>query len=521
MKTSIKKYLVSLAAVGGLAVGISACTDLEPTLYSNLTTANAYTTEADINAAVVGVYADLAPYPNDAWLYYGGYFVMISDYATDMGYSTAAGDPTKLSNMTYDSNNRYFRLGWQNMYQVITNANVILQNIDNVGDMTEDKKVLAKAQVKFLRALAYRDLTDAFGPVPLLTELVDPSSAKDMALTSVEQIDEFMIKDLKECINELPEKWEGTDLSRATKGAAATLLGKIYLRAHDYQNAKTYIDMVLALRDSGVYRLNPDFKNVWSESNKHDMGSIFCILHEATNNGAEIANHFGPSDHPDVPNRWQYYGISLPFWRKYDKEDPRREFFYYNYTGDSNRDDKTEYGFYYMMPEKGQTTPPNDTTKLLVNVATKKYSYEMLSDSYADGRTISIFRLSDVILCKAEIENNLSGPAAALPYLNEIRERAGAPLYGQHERFPAPTTKEAMNQAILDERGFELVFEFQRRPDLIRFGKYEETVNEYLKELGLSSPTNVTSELRYFPYPLNDALLNSYMASENPSRQPK
>ena len=519
MKT-IKKYLVGLSVVAGLTGAFSSCTDLEPTLYSNLTNKNAYSTEADINAAVVGVYADLNPYPNDAWLYYGGYLVMITDYATDMGYSTAAGDPTKLGNMTYGSDNRYFRLNWQNMYQVVTNANVILQNVDNV-DMEEANKTLVKGQVKFLRALAYRDLTDAFGPVPLITEPIDPLAAKDMALTSVEEIDEFLATDLKEAINSLPESWEGTDLARATKGAAATLLGKIYMRAHDYQNAKTYIDMVLALRDKGVYRLNPDFKNVWSETNKRDMGSIFCILHEATSNGGEIANHFGPSDNPDAPDRWQYYAVSLPFWRTYDNEDPRKEFFYYNYTGVSTRDDKTDYGFYYMMPEKGQTVPPNDTTKLLVNVATKKYTYEMISNSYSDGRTISIFRLSDVILCKAEIENNLNGPAAALPYLNEIRERAGAPLYGSHERFPAPTTKEDMNQAILDERGFELVFEFQRRADLIRFGKYEETVNAYLKELGLTSPTVVTPELRYFPYPLDDAQLNTNMASENFSRQPK
>lgn len=71
-------------------------------------------------------------------------------------------------------------------------------------------------------------------------------------------------------------------------------------------------------------------------------------------------------------------------------------------------------GFSYMMPAPGQTRPPNDTTKLLQNVATKKYSYEMISNSYYDGRTISVFRIEDVILNKAEIENQLSGPAAAL-----------------------------------------------------------------------------------------------------------
>lgn len=518
MKMKLNKYWIGVVAFG-LVTGFSACTDLEPEIYSNLTTSNAYKSEADIDAALVGVYADLAPNPGDAYMYYAGYQVMITDYSTDMGYSTAAGDPTKLSNMTYDANNRYFSSNWRDMYRVIANANVLLQNIDGVK-MAEDKKDKVKAQVKFLRALAYRDLTDAFGPVPLITELVDPSKSKDLPLTQVSEIENLLISDLKECIAVLPETWSGQDLARATKGAAATLLGKIYMRNHDYTNAKTYIDMVLDLRDKGVYALDPDFKHVWSESNKYGKEMIFCILHESSMNGGEITNHFGPQDYPDVPGRWQYYGVSIPFWRKYVAEDPRRNFFYYNYTGDSKRDDKSEYGFYYMIPSKGQTVVPNDTTRFLQNVATMKYSYDMLSDAYYDGRTISIFRLSDVILCKAEIENNLNGPASALPYLNQIRQRAGVPKYGKSDKFKIPADKEAMNLAILDERGFELVFEFQRRADLIRFGKYEEVVNAHLKELNLAKPTNVTPNLRLFPYPLNDALLNTYMANENPSRLP-
>lgn len=516
----MKKYMTGLLLSAGLLLGTTACTDLEPTLYSNLTTANAYSSESDIDAALVGIYADLNPYPGDAWMYYGGYIVMTTDYSTDMGYSTAAGDPTKLSNMTYDANNRYFKYNWMCMYQVISNANILLQNINGVS-MDETKKAQIIAQAKFIRALAYRDLTDGWGDVPFLTELVNPSAAKDMALTSVSEIEDYIINDLKECINVLPETWSGSDLSRATKGAAATLLGKIYMRRHDYTNAKTYIDQVLALRDKGVYTLESDFRNVWSENNKQSKEFIFCLLHESGTNGGEITNHFGPSDHPDVPDRWQYYAVSLPFWRKYSDSDPRKTFFYYNYTGVSARDDKSDYGFYYMIPDKGQTVPPNDTTKFLVNVATMKYSYDMVSDAYYDGRTISIFRLSDVILCKAEIENNLNGPSAALPYLNQIRNRAGAPAYGSSSEFPTPASKDAMNQAILDERGFELVFEFQRRADLIRFGKYDETVNAHLKELSLTSPVNVTEKLHYFPYPLNDAQLNVNLANANPSRIPQ
>lgn len=389
-----KKYLLGLVTMGL----VTACTDLDPEIYSNLTTTNAYSTESDIEAAVVGLYSDMNPYPGDAWLYYGGYMIMITDYATDIGYSTAAGDPTKLSNMTYDASNRYFSNNWRDMYNVVSNANTILDNVDAVN-MSEEKKNLVKGQAKFLRAMAYRDLTDAWGAVPFITSLVkNPFTMNDATLTPVSEIEATLISDLKECINLLPASWSGQDLARATSGAAATLLGKIYLRNHDYANAKTYIDMVL---NSGQYELESDFKYVWSENNKYGKEMIFALLHETGNNAAEIACHFGPSDHPEVPGRWQYYGVSLPFWRSYDKEDPRREFFYYDYTGDAKRDDQSDYGFHYMVPEEGVTVVPNDTTKYMQNVATMKYTYDMISDAYYDGRTICIFRLSDVILCKA------------------------------------------------------------------------------------------------------------------------
>ena len=75
-----------------------------------------------------------------------------------------------------------------------------------------------------------------------------------------------------------------------------------------------------------------------------------------------------------------------------------------------------------------------------------------------------------------------------------------------------------MAEKILDERGFEFVFEYKRRPDLIRFGKYEEICNTYLQARGLAPVVN--SSMKLFPYPLVDAQLNSNMASANIERLP-
>jgi hypothetical protein len=99
-----------------------------------------------------------------------------------------------------------------------------------------------------------------------------------------------------------------------------------------------------------------------------------------------------------------------------------------------------------------------------------------------------------------------------------IRGRAGAPIYGSGPDFPVPISKEDMAQKILDERGFELVFEYKRRPDLIRFGKYESTCNDYLTARGLAPIVKPNMEL--FPYPLVDAQLNANMAAENLKRLP-
>src|SRR5690606_42143958 len=66
----------------------------------------------------------------------------------------------------------------QYMYEVISNANLLISKIDAVS-MDETKKKRIIAQARFLRALAYRDLTDGWGPVPLYTEVVPPDQTKN------------------------------------------------------------------------------------------------------------------------------------------------------------------------------------------------------------------------------------------------------------------------------------------------------------------------------------------------------
>ncbi len=55
-------------------------------------------------------------------------------------------------------------------------------------------------------------------------------------------------------------------------------------------------------------------------SSTKDLFSVFFM--NSGMNGGENANHFRPEDHKEVTNRWQYYAVSLEFWRKYSDQDP-------------------------------------------------------------------------------------------------------------------------------------------------------------------------------------------------------
>jgi len=79
------------------------------------------------------------------------------------------------------------------------------------------------------------------------------------------------------------------------------------------------------------------------------------------------------------------------------------------------------------------------------------------------------FRLGEMYLIKAEVENELGNPATALQLLNALRARrdtVAAPL-------PAVS-----RPVILRERLFELLGEGKRRQDLIRFGQYTGRVDD-------------------------------------------
>ncbi len=118
----------------------------------------------------------------------------------------------------------------------------------------------------------------------------------------------------------------------------------------------------------------------------------------------------------------------------------------------------------------------------------EKYEFSKKS---ASGRNfgeadIVIMRLADVYLMRAEAKLRKSNDAAgALADVNTVRAARTATTPA------APLTTMTLD-ILLRERGFEFYWESQRRTDMIRFSKYEDTWTE---------KTNTDKKKRIFPIP--------------------
>ena len=93
-------------------------------------------------------------------------------------------------------------------------------------------------------------------------------------------------------------------------------------------------------------------------------------------------------------------------------------------------------------------------------------------------------RYSDILLMAAEIENELNDLTTAKKYLLEVRKRAFKGNEAEAEAYVnAISDKDAMFNAIVDERAFEFVGEFLRKQDLIRWGLLTAKMTEAQKKL--------------------------------------
>ena len=163
---------------------------------------------------------------------------------------------------------------WEYSYKVIRNLNVFLQKAPN-SPIDDDLKANLMAQARFLRAYSYFSMVKRYGGVPLITvpqEATDPEEELYPVRDKEQVIYDFVLSEMDEIADDLPEENTSADYGTPTKYAALALKSRAALYAASIAKFGTVkLDGVVGIPSSladDYYQKSYDAaKKIMTESN--------------------------------------------------------------------------------------------------------------------------------------------------------------------------------------------------------------------------------------------------------------
>jgi starch-binding outer membrane protein, SusD/RagB family len=332
---------------------------------------------------------------------------------------------------------------WIDHYTSLYQVNIVIDKIGPAGlDAAYTKQVVA--EMKFLRALYYFNLVQLYGDLPLVTGPIVGEEAYAMKRSPKADVYKLITDDLKAAATDLTDPGSEPAKGRATKGAAKSLLGKVYLTMGDKTAAAAVLKEVVDTYGVSKYDLLPAFTSLWGNTaaQKNTKESIFEVqyLGGPGNPYSQFWPAFAPFENFTIT---KYGGgmnmVTDDLYNEYEAGDPRRDAsFYTGYT-------------------KNNIFIPIKFNKKWVDLTAP-----LDGGGEACNNNFMVLRYADVLLLLSEA----SGDAQ---YLNKVRARAGLPLFGT-AGYPSATYP-TLDLAIEHERRMEFALEYQRWFDLKRTGR--------------------------------------------------
>ncbi|KAA0992309.1 RagB/SusD family nutrient uptake outer membrane protein [Dyadobacter aurulentus] len=457
----IKNYLILTVM---LMLSVSCEDNLKEEPLSFLEESNSFNSPADATSALNAVYDRLKGI-------YGMTMIDLADLNSDeCEVREDNGGGNEIHKNLFNSGTRLFDTFYTNSYTLIDRANRVIANVPGIAMDTKLRDQIV-GEAKFLRALAYFNLVQAFGDIPLVTVVSNDVVNVEMPRDPVEKVYQQIVADLLDAEKVLPAKYTlATETGRATVGAAKSVLAKVYLTRKDWANAAAKAKEVI---DAATYSLVPDYRDVFLPEKENGPEHIFSVQYSCVlpTYGSGMAESFAI-----------YFSYPI------------------NLTG----------GSYQVIPAHVASYQPGDYRKTVTVIEEKTIANGTVvksrtgphMDKYWDplacgaGRARNNFivmRYADVLLMYAEALNE-AGTATAEAYaaINQIRARArnggAATVLPDLKNL----TQAQFRESVYQERSWELCFEGHRRWDLLRTGRYI----PQMQKIG------VTAEERHLLYPI-------------------
>jgi hypothetical protein len=502
------KNLVLFIAIAGLIPLVSCSEDfLELYPETSVTSNTFYKTPAHFDQALMGAYLRLRTLTANGMVM----DEMRSDNAHFTRYSGDRGPylTTEVIGLFLDDqttgnwiNNRYNEL-----YSGISRVNTLLDRLD-ASALTEAEKSKVKAEALFLRAFFYFDLATHWGGVPLMLHEVTNESESFLPNATVEAVYEQIVTDVSEAISlGLPVATSFPQSGRATMGAAKVLRAYAYMSkpARDY--AKAEQDLLDVTRMN--YALEDDYANIYSLGNKNGKESIFEVQYLDGDGGQH--NDLTWRQIPKCSNNDLLMGInannyaytsggwSVPTQEMVDSYEAGDKRLSASIAVAEGTDVQEQFTFEQLVDPRGYTAPQGKAFRYFV----KKYYHPPYHYALRTGDNFPVYRYGGALLLLAECLVAEEKNGEALPYINQVRQRAGlSPLLS------------VSKQNVSDEMRHELAFENHRWTDLIRTGQAIEVMNAFGARMKAQDPQilpsafNVTQNKLVYAFQLRELQVN-------------
>ncbi|WP_163323786.1 RagB/SusD family nutrient uptake outer membrane protein [Draconibacterium mangrovi] len=452
--------IIYLAVVAMVFTTLSCQDDLEIEQKGAISLEEYYGSDESAEGAVTAIYSELIGMQYN--------YKFLKNICSDDIWAGGAdrGDNNELEKMnefTFSAEHGFLSGCFQSYYNIIYNANIVMQYIQPDTDVK--KQMIAEARV--FRAFAYIDLISLWGTPPLVDHPLEPSEYQ-MANGDPAELWAFVEQDLTEAISSgsLVEKSGVSDntVYRVTKQFAQTLLGKAYLYQEKYSEAASAFESVI---NSNLYALyDGEYEDILLFSNKNNSESMF-----ECNRVVDENNVFNNFDFWHLMIHWRTdrftntpvttLGLADLGWGFCAPQKALYDAFVAEEGADGyrlNQSLKT----YEQVQDMGVSL---DAGKTIINEGYFFWKNRITKDgvpaagyNYTWDNNLRLIRYADVLLMASEANLLAGNQSKADTYLNVVRTRAKL------------GNKTASMDAIKTERRLELCMEDVRYQDLIRWG---------------------------------------------------
>ncbi|MCF6223153.1 MAG: RagB/SusD family nutrient uptake outer membrane protein [Flavobacteriaceae bacterium] len=447
-----------------------------------LSQADFFKTPAHFDTALFGIYGELQRI-------HSGQLIYFTELATDnatISFSSPTTAEDECNRVAFTATNSFTNALWKSCFNIVSRSNVVLLKVGEADLSEEDTKQIT-GETLFLRAYAYFVMVRLYGDVPLLEDVVftSPDQIKDYEMTRnpTSEVYDLIERDLIRSSDNLLTIGN-IGKSRASVGAAKTLLGKVFLTQGKYTESAAIFNEVI--NGNNDYSLSSDYGALFSAGNDEYEESIFEVNYLSGNIGE--GSRMGTMITPEFIN------LAVNGLSGSGRMTPTDNILDFYEAGDLRRDVSV---LDSVLTVDNVYDPTNAGLKFF-DVTTG-----ISNDS---GVNHTLLRFADVLLSLAEAQNENGNTDDALANINLVRTRAGL---GDLAGLSQAETRLALE----NERRAEFFLEGHRWFDLVRTNRAQTVLNAFFTSIGSSDSVEDFELL--LPIPFSETTISPEL-TQNP-----